>query len=72
MRPDSYRISYALACGVMIVLAMLGAAQVAHDALGLTSQQLALMGVFSAGLGVAQGVLPRVTKPPASNRAGKD
>jgi hypothetical protein len=40
--------------------------------LELTRQQVALMGVAAAMLGVLAGFLPRVTKPPSDSRKGLD
>lgn len=72
MRPDNYRVSYYAAVLVTVLLAGLAAAQVASDALELTRQQVALMGVAAAMLGVLAGFLPRVNKPPSDERRGMD
>lgn len=72
MRPENYRVSFWAAVIVTVVLAMLGAATVAADPLELTKQQVALIGVATAGLGVLNGFLPRVNKPPSDDRRGRD
>lgn len=72
MRPERYSYSYYAAVAVTVILAGLGAAQVASEALELTRQQVALMGVAAAMLGVLAGFLPRITKPPSDGRKGLD
>jgi UDP-N-acetylmuramyl pentapeptide phosphotransferase/UDP-N-acetylglucosamine-1-phosphate transferase len=72
MRPERYSYSYYAAVAVTVILAGLGAAQVASEALDLTRQQVALMGVAAAMLGVLAGFLPRITRPPNPARKGKD
>jgi hypothetical protein len=72
MRPERYSYSYYAAVAVTVILAGLGAAQVASEALDLTRQQVALMGVAAAMLGVLAGFLPRITRPPSDARKGMD
>jgi 4-amino-4-deoxy-L-arabinose transferase-like glycosyltransferase len=72
MRPERYSYSYYAAVAVTVILAGLGAAQMAADPLELTRQQTALMGIAAAMLGVLAGFLPRVTKPPSDSRKGLD
>lgn len=68
-----YSWQYALSIGVTVILAMLGAIQIADPKLlGLSPQVLAWVGIICAGLGVLGGFLPRVTAPPSEKREGMD
>lgn len=69
---QAYSIQYAAAIVVAVIAAMLGAAMVASDALELSRQQVAIIGVVTAGLTVLASFLPRVTKPPSDAREGMD
>lgn len=69
----SYRILYALAVVVTVLLAGLAAIQLADpDTLGLTPRHLAWAGVVAAMLGTLNGFLPRITQPPNESREGLD
>jgi energy-converting hydrogenase Eha subunit A len=71
-RRYSYSVSYWLAWACTIALGMLAATQAASGDLALTRQQTAILGILGAGLGIANSLLPRVTKPPSDDRKGLD
>ncbi len=57
----SYTTQRALAVAVTVVLAMIGAIQLANaDTLGLTPRLTAWLGIASVGLGILAGFLPNV------------
>ncbi|MCR4374433.1 MAG: hypothetical protein NUW22_06250 [Acidobacteria bacterium] len=69
----TYRPQYVLAVSVTVLLAILGAIQAGDAAtLGLSRQVIAWLGIASAGLGVLNGLLPRITAPPNDARKGMD
>ena len=68
----SYSIQYALSVLVAVSLAMIGAAIASADALDMTKQQVAVLGIASTGLGVLALVLPKIQKPPSDERRGMD
>lgn len=68
-----YRHQYLAAVGVTVLLAGLAAVQAAGgDTLGLAPRAMAWLGIVAAMLGVLQGFLPKVTRPPDSDREGQD
>lgn len=69
----SYRWLYAISVAVTIVLGVIGAIQVAdHNLLGVSDQVVAWLGIIATGLGIGNGFLPRLTKPPNESREGLD
>ena len=68
----SYSIQYALSVLVAVSLAMIGAAIASADALDMTKQHVAVLGIASTGLGVLALVLPKIQKPPSDERRGMD
>lgn len=67
-----YAWRYGISIAVTVVAAMLGAAMVASEALELTKQQVAIIGVVLAGLAILAGVLPPLQKYPNPDRVGLD
>lgn len=67
---------YAWRYGISIVVTTLsvmgGVTITAANALGLTEQHVALLGILLAGLGVIAGVLPPLQKYPSPERKGLD
>lgn len=68
----SYTTQYILAIVVAVALVMIGFAIGSSSALGLSQQQVAILGMVSAGLGVVASVLPRVQATPSDERKGLD
>ncbi len=69
----AYRPQYVSAVVVTVLLAILGAIQAGDAAtLGLSRQVIAWLGIVSAGLGILNGLLPRVTAPPNDARQSMD
>ena len=70
MVPYAWR--YGISIAVTVVAAMLGAAVASSEALELTKQQVAIVGVILAGLAILAGVLPPLQKYPSPERKGLD
>jgi hypothetical protein len=70
--PLPYAVQYAISFVVALLLAAGGALVMAADPLGLTRQQVALIGVVTAVLGVVGTLgLPRAVASPARHEANK-
>lgn len=69
----NYNVMYGLAVGIAIVLAIIGAIQLADPAeLGISPTVVAWTKVITPGLGILSAILPSVRKPPSDDRQGMD
>ena len=69
----SYQIMYALSVGTAIAIGVIGAIQVADStALGISSVLVEWLKIVVVGLGILQGFLPSVRRPPDETRDGMD
>lgn len=67
-----YSLQYAASIAVAVVGAMLGGAIMAADALELSRQQIAVIGIVLTGLTMLATFLPKATKYPSPERRGLD
>lgn len=69
----AYRLMYAGSVLVAVLLAIIGAVQVADPIkLGISAQAVEWLKIVVPGLGILAGVLPSVRKPPSDPRVGQD
>ena len=69
----SYQLMYSLSIATAIAIGVIGAIQVADSAaLGLSATLVEWLKIVVVGLGILQGFLPSVRKPPSDERTGMD
>jgi hypothetical protein len=68
-----YQVMYGLSIATAIAIGVCGAIQLADaDTLGISQQFVEWTKIVVVGLGILQGFLPSVRKPPSDDRVGMD
>lgn len=69
----SYQVMYALSIVTAIAIGIIGAIQMADaEKLGISDALVEWLKIVVVGLGILQGFLPSVRKPPSDERIGMD
>lgn len=69
----AYSLMYGLSIVTAVAIGVIGAIQVANaDALGIPGAVVEWLKIVVVGLGILQGFLPSVRKPPDTQREGLD